>query len=144
MNLFRNNKNYSVGVFNDRLWDEFFDTQWGRHRNNVQMKTDIKEEDDKFILEIDVPGFDREDIKLSMEEGYLKVEAFKEESKEEDDKKGTYLRRERYYGSCSRCYYVGDIKQESIKASHKNGILSIAIPKQNPKEVEVKKYISIE
>lgn len=141
-NLVRNNRNYGVGFWNDRFFDEFFDSPFVRTRNAV-MKTDVTEEEDKYILEIDVPGFAKEDIKLSLEDGYLKVEALKEETKEENDKKGKYVRRERYVGSCSRCYYVGNIKEEYIQAAYNNGILKITVPKENPKDLEEKKYIDI-
>ena len=108
------------------------------------MKTDVKEKDGNYTLEIDIPGYDKEDIKIELEDGYLTVRAAKEESKDEEDKKSHYIHKERFYGQCSRSYYVGDnVKEEDVKASFKNGILSLTFPKEDAKKVETKKYIQI-
>ena len=139
-NLIRNNR--STNLWNDRFFDEFFDSPFFKTKNSV-MRTDVTEEDDKYILEIDVPGFSKEDIKLSLENGYLQVEAKKVEEKEDEDKKGKVIRRERLVGNCSRCYYVGDIKEEFIEAEYHNGILKVIVPKENPEEIEKKKFINI-
>ena len=94
------------------------------------------------MLEIDVPGYDKEDIKIELQDGYLTVSAEKNEEKE--DKHAKYLKRERFTGMCSRSYYVGDnLKEEDIKANFKNGILTIEFPKEVEKKVEEKKYIPI-
>ena len=95
-----------------------------------------------YMLEIDVPGYDKEDIKIELQDGYLTVSAEKNEEKE--DKHAKYLKRERFTGMCSRSYYVGDnLKEEDIKANFKNGILTIEFPKEVEKKVEEKKYIPI-
>ncbi len=114
------------------------------------MLTDIKESDKGYELEMDLPGFKKDEIKASLENGYLTITAEKglekdqKDQKEEEGKK--YICRERYSGSCQRTFYVGDeIEQDDIKASFKHGILRLDIPKKQPKpQVEEKKCISIE
>lgn len=126
-------------IFDDLFNDPFFNT----HENKV-MKTDIKEKKDKYELLIDLPGFDKEDIKMHIEDGYLVINA-KTSSKEEKEEKGKYVRKERYYGECSRSFYVGDeITEEDVKANFKNGTLNIEIPKkEETKKLQDKKYIEI-
>ena len=94
---------------------------------------------------MDLPGFKKEDIRISLENGYLTVGALKNESKEEKNEEKNYIHRERYTGKCSRSFYVGDsIKEEDIKAKYTDGILQIIVPKSNVREIEPKKYISID
>ena len=112
------------------LFDDFFkeDDFFTRKQSNL-MKTDIKEKKDKYVIEVDLPGCDKENIDLSLENGYLKIAAkvVKETSSGDDEK---YLRQERFYGECSRSFYVGDqITQKDIDAEFKNGILKIEVPK---------------
>lgn len=108
------------------------------------MKTDVKEKDGNYILEIDVPGYSKDDIKIELENGYLTVTAEKVENKDEEDKKSHYIHKERFYGKCSRSYYAGeDVKEEDIKAAFKNGILTIEFPKEKEEKIEGKKYIQI-
>ena len=115
---------------------------WGRKEKNF-MKTDIHEKDGNYVLEIDVPGYDKENIKIELENGYLQVTAENNSSKEEN--KDGYIHQERFFGTCSRSYYVGEnVKQEDIKASFKNGILVLRFPKEEQKKLEEKKYIEIE
>ena len=119
---------------------------YGKHAKNM-MKTDIKELEGGYELEMDLPGFKKDEIKASLENGYLTITAEKgleKDQKEEEGKK--YICRERYSGSCQRTFYVGDeIEQDDIKASFKHGILRLDIPKKQPKpQVEEKKCISIE
>ena len=136
----KNNKDR--GFFED-FFNDIFDSRF--FSNDVStMKTDIREEGDKYLLDIDLPGFNKEDIKLSIEDGYLTIEAKHDETNEEKDNKGNYIRRERRYGSCSRSFYVGDLRQEEVVANYKNGILNIIIPKESEKKIETKKYIAIE
>ena len=124
------------------IFDEVFADPFFGEKENKIMKTDLKEKDGKYMLEIDVPGYDKEDIKIELNEGYLTVSAEKNEEKE--DKHAKYLKRERFTGMCSRSYYVGEsLKEEDIKASFKNGILTIEFPKEVEKKVEEKKYIPI-
>ena len=109
------------------------------------MKTDIKEKKDKYIIDIDLPGYEKENIKMSIEDGYLTVNASTNTEKE-DKEEGKFVRKERYMGSCSRSFYVGDaVENEDIKASFKNGTLKIEIPKkENKKELPEVKYIPID
>ena len=115
------------------------------HRGKNLMKTDIKETEAGFELEMDLPGFRKEEIKASVENGYLTVSASKGLNEEEKES-GNYIRRERYAGSCERTFFVGeDITQEDIKGEFKHGILKLFIPKKEAKPaVEEKKYITIE
>ena len=123
------------------LFDNFFDDDmfFGNKRHTL-MKTDIKEKEDKYLVDIDLPGYDKENIDLSLKDGYLEVHAkTSHETNDGDDEK--YVRRERFVGECSRSFYVGDgIEEEDIDAEFKNGILKITIPKkellENKKDVK--------
>lgn len=110
------------------------------------MKTDIQEADNKYLLDIELPGFHKEDIHAELKDGYLTVTATRNEKKEDTDNKGNYLRRERFTGTCKRSFYVGEnITQEDIQAGFENGILRLSIPKEAPKTIEEKpKYITIQ
>lgn len=124
------------------IFDEVFSDPFFGEKENKIMKTDVKEKDGNYILEVDIPGYDKEDIQIELRDGYLTVTATKNEEKE--DKKAKYLRRERFSGMCSRSYYVGDnVKEEDIKANFKNGILKIEFPKEAEKKIEERKYIPI-
>ena len=117
------------------------------HNDKKLMLTDIKESDKGYELEMDLPGFKKEEIKASLENGYRIISAEKGLEQDEKDNEGKkYIRRERYTGSCQRAFYVGDeIEQGDIKASFKHGILRLDIPKKQPKpQVEENKFISIE
>lgn len=128
--------------FFDEMLGNDIDSFWGRKENKF-MRTDIQEKDGNYLLEIDVPGYDKENIKIELENGYLMVTAEKKESDEKDE--NGYIHQERFIGTCSRSYYVGkNVKQEEIKASFKNGILMINIPKEEKNQIESKKYIQIE
>ena len=119
---------------------------YGRRGKNL-MKTDIKETEGGYELEMDLPGFTKDEIKVSLENGYMTISAAKGLDKDEQDKKsGRYIRKERYAGSCERSFYVGeDITEEDIKGEFKHGILKLFVPKKEAKPVvEQKKYISIE
>ena len=148
-------------IFGENLFDDFdswFDAPvekrffgkknplYGKHAKNL-MKTDVREKKDSYEVDIDLPGFKKDEIKLELENGYLTISAAKGLDKDETDKKtGKYIRRERYAGACQRSYYVGeDITEEDIKAEFKHGILKLFVPKKEVKPaVEEKKYISIE
>ena len=119
---------------------------YGRRGKNV-MKTDIQETDKDYILEMDLPGFSKDEVKVSLENGYLTIEAAKGLDQDEQEKDtGRYIRRERYAGACQRSFYVGDnVTQEDIKAEFKHGILKLFVPKKEAKPaVEENKYINIE
>lgn len=132
-------KREDLDFFGDLFHDPFF-----RGKENMVMKTDIKEKKDMYVIDIDLPGFEKENIKMSIEEGYLTVSATTTEEKEETEEENIVCK-ERYSGSCSRSFYVGeDIKSEDITASFKNGILKVQIPKKEEnKEIPEKKYIEI-
>ena len=132
----RRNSN-GLDIFDDVFADPFFS-----EKENRIMRTDLKEKEGKYYLEIDIPGFDKEDIKIELQDGYLTISAEKDDEKEE--KHVIYLKRERFSGMCSRSYYVGDnVKEEDIKANFKNGILTVEFPKEQEKKIEEKKYIPI-
>ena len=146
-------------IFGENLFDDWFDEfpflndnamkdvekkLYGKKAGRI-MKTDIKEKDNGYELEIDLPGFTKDEIKASLENGYLKISAAKRLDKDEKDKKGKYIRKERYAGAMSRSFYVGEgITQEDIKAKYEDGILRLSVPKKEAKAVEDKKYIAIE
>ena len=149
-------------IFGTDLFDDFFDNMpfyytdrdaknvekklYGRKASHV-MKTDIKETDNGYELVVDLPGFKKEEVKASLENGYLTISAEKALDEDEKEKKGgRYIRRERYEGSCSRSFYVGeDVTEEDIKANFQHGILTLFVPKKEAKPaVEEKKTISIE
>ena len=143
-------------IFNDNVFDDFFDFPfyddraekklYGHHAANL-MKTDIQEHEDGYTLEMDLPGFKKDEIQIELNNGYMTISAAKGLDEDEKDKKsGKYIRRERYTGSCQRSFYVGeDVTEEDIKAEFKHGILKLFIPKKEAKPaVEQKKYVSIE
>ena len=143
-------------IFNDNLFDDFFELPffddraerklYGHNAKNI-MKTDIKEHKDGSELEIDLPGFHKDEIQAELKDGYLNISAAKQLNQDEKEKEsGKYIRRERYSGSCQRSFYVGDeITQEDIKAEFKHGILKLFVPKKEAKpEVEQRKFVSIE
>ena len=128
------------------LFDEMFNDPFFTRSENKLMKTDIKEKGDKYLLEVDLPGYEKENIKVEIEDGYLTVHASMNKNIDESEKDSKYVHKERYVGECSRSFYVGDeIKEEDIKASFKNGTLKIEIPKKDEKKLaDNKKYIEIE
>ena len=145
MTLVPRNNNLGVSLF-DNMFDDFFKDPFFTRNNSVKvMNTDIQEKDDKYILDMDLPGYDKEDIKAQLKDGYLTISAQKNTSNDEKDEEGNYIRRERYCGKCSRSFYVGDsIKEEDIKASFNNGILELTFPKEVPQKEEEMKYITID
>ena len=133
-------RRHDFDLFEDMFGDSFFN-----EGESKLMKTDIKEKKDEYVIDIDLPGYDKGGIKLNIQDGYLTVHAQvnKEENNEE---KGKFVRKERYSGECSRSFYIGeDITEEDIKAKFKNGTLTIEVPKkERRKELPEKKYIPIE
>lgn len=130
-------------TFNN-LFDDMFDDSFFRSYNSY-MKTDIKEVDDQYVLDIEMPGFNKKDISVELHDGYLTISGNKSTNNDEKDTKGNIIRQERYSGSYSRSFYVGDsIKKEDIKANYDNGELKIYLPKTTTKEVENHNYIPIE
>lgn len=132
-------KFYQRNLFNNMFDDSFFRDSFASPQL-ATMKTDIKEEEGKYLLDIELPGFAKEDIKAELKDGYITITAKKEESKEEKDKEGNFIRRERYSGACQRSFYVGkDVKEEDIQAEFKDGILKLNIPKEELKKIEEQK-----
>jgi len=139
-------------IFGENLFDDWMDFSFPSiekalygNRSQNTMKTDVKETDNGYELDIDLPGFKKDEVNAQLENGYLKIEASKNLNNDEKDKNGKYIRRERYAGTMSRCFYVGDsVSQEDIHAKFEDGILKLSIPKKDPKKVEEKKYIAIE
>ena len=130
-------------LFDDDFFHDSFLGPKERERFNL-MKTDIKETDNSYLLDVDLPGYNKEDIKIDITDGYLTINAKRNEEKE-DKEDGKFLRRERFSGEATRSFYVGeDIEMDEVKASFKNGILSLEVPKENPeKKLPEKKYIEI-
>ena len=136
---------YAVSRKND-LFDDIFDNMFRTPvmSNQAMLKTDIHEKDGKYVLDVEIPGYKKEDVKVSLFNGTLTISAEHTESNEEKDAKGRLLRQERYMGSCSRSFYVGEaIKDTDVHASFDNGILKIEIPTEQKKEEETKKFIDI-
>lgn len=143
-------------IFGENLFDEMMDFPWEREFNNKKspvfgkneknwMKTDVKELSDHYEVDIDLPGFKKEEITVELENGYLTVRAAKSMDRDEKKENGTYLRRERYVGSCSRSFYIGEaVTREEVRARYEDGILRLDIPKKDQKAVEQNKYIAIE
>lgn len=145
---------FMPALFSDNVFDSFFEdfVRPARHPQRFAapafsvMKTDVKENENAFELAIDLPGYKKEDVTAELKDGYMTIQASTNNSSEEKDEEGRYIRRERYSGSCSRRFYVGeDVAQEDIKAKFEDGILKIVIPKVEVKpQVEEKKFIAIE
>ena len=109
------------------------------------MKTDIREHDEGYELDVDLPGFKKDEISVQLDNGYLTISAAKGLDKDEQDKKGKYIRKERYAGAVQRSFYVGDaVTEEDVKAKFEDGILRLSIPKKDARTVETKKTIAIE
>ena len=143
-------------IFGENLFDEFDNWMdasfhdvdkalYGKHAKNM-MKTDVRETDDSYDVDIDLPGFKKDEVNAQLHDGYITISAAKGLDKDEKDKKtGKYIRRERYAGSMMRSFYVGDeIKQEDIHAKFENGILQLSIPKKEAKAIAQNNYIAIE
>ena len=143
-------------IFGENLFDDFFgdpfgmmphgrDPLYGKHAKNL-MRTDVRETEDTYELDVDLPGFKKDEIKVSLEDGYLTIEAAKGLDEDEQEKKsGKYIRRERYAGACERSFYVGEnVTEADIKGEFKHGILKLLVPKKDKPAVEEKKYIAIE
>lgn len=126
------------------LLDEIFENEFFSRKEKNLMKTDIVEKKDKYVLDIDLPGFEKENINISLNNGYLEISA-KVERNEENEEHEKFVRQERFFGECSRSFYVGEeILEDEIEAEFKNGILKIAIPKKEKKqELPESKHIEI-
>lgn len=132
-------------IFGENVFDDFMES-FGSRWTNTLMRTDVEEKEDGYEITMDLPGVKKEDIHAELKDGYLTINASSNSSKDEKDEEGNYIRRERYSGSASRRFYVGDaVTQEDIKARFEDGTLKLLVPKKdkNP-EVEQRQYISIE
>ena len=142
-------------IFGENLFDDFFDDDfeknffgrrnplYGRHAKNL-MKTDVREVSDGYELDIDLPGFKKEEVAVDLQNGYLTVSAAKGLDKEEEEKKGRYIRHERTVGSCSRSFYVGDVRMEDVKCRFESGVLKIHFPKYDAPALGGSTRIAIE
>lgn len=132
-------------LFDDFFNDPFFTAPAGQSQNTL-MRTDVSDNGSCYLLDMELPGFKKEDIKAELKNGYLTISASHEENKDEKDQQGKLIRQERYSGSCRRSFYVGDgLKQEDIKAAFENGVLKLQFPKEPLKTVEDSpRYIPIE
>ena len=136
-------------IFGENLLDDFFDFPFGSNytaTDSSRMKTDIKEMENGDEVTMNLPGVKKEDVKAELKDGYLTISASSNSNKDEKDEEGRYIRRERYSGSCSRSFYVGDaVTEADIKAKFENGTLTMMIPKKEVQPaVEKKKYIALE
>lgn len=119
---------------------------YGRHAKDI-MRTDVKQKDGKYMIDVDLPGFKKDEINLSLDNGYLNIQTSKSLDKDEKDKKGNVIRRERYAGNMARSFYVGDdMKQEDVHAKYEDGVLHIELPDKAPeqKKLNESKTIAIE
>ena len=143
-------------IFGENLFDDLFrddfgmfpawsdrNPLYGKHAKNM-MKTDVRETEDTYELDIDLPGFKKDELNLDLKNGYLTIQATKGLDKDEKDKNGKYIRQERYAGSMSRSFYVGEVPMEAVKARYEDGILRISLPKQEKKALPKPTTIAIE
>ena len=144
-------------IFGENLFDEFFDDDfpmipmrsirnplYGKNAKNL-MKTDVRETDNTYELDIDLPGFKKDEVQLDLKDGYLTISAAKGFDKDQEDKKGKYIRQERYAGACSRNFFVGEgIEPRDVSAKFEDGILRVSLPKQVKKELPKNSTIAIE
>lgn len=143
-------------IFHENLFDDFFSDPfelvvpqsrnplYGKHAKNL-MKTDVRETEGTYELDVDLPGFKKEEVKLQLKDGCLTISAEKSLDKDETDKRGKLIRQERYSGACSRSFYVGEtVEPSQISAKFENGILQISIPKEEQKKLPKQASIDIE
>ena len=143
-------------IFDENVFDDLFDQTmnmdmfgrrnplYGKHAKDL-MKTDVRETEDSYVLDIDLPGFKKDELQVELENGYLTIRAEKGLDKDETDKKGRYIRQERYAGALSRSCYVGEgFTVDDMHAKFENGILQISVPKEAPKALPKKNVLSIE
>ena len=143
-------------IFSENLFDDFFadpfgmmapvhgnDPLYGKHARNL-MKTDVREKDNSYELDVDLPGFQKDEIHVDLKDGYLTIGAAKGLNKDQQDENGKYIRRERYAGACSRSFYVGDaVRPEDIGAKYEDGILRLSVPKTVRRELPEASSITI-
>ena len=143
-------------IFGENMFDDFFsdpfgmmgpqtrDALYGKHAKNL-MKTDIRETDTSYELDIDLPGFKKDEVSIDLKDGYLTISAAKGLDKDAEDKKGKYIRQERYAGACSRSFFVGEaVKPEEVSAKYEDGILKLSVPKAGEKALPKTTTIAID
>ena len=144
-------------MFREDLFDDMFNDAfglipmsgrrnplYGRHGKNL-MKTDVRETENSYELDVDLPGFKKDEVNVDLKDGYLTISAAKGVDKDEQDKAGRYIRQERYTGQCSRSFYVGDtVEAKDISAKYEDGILKLSLPKVDQKKLPAKNSITIE
>ena len=144
-------------IFGENLFDDLFGRDfdlfpalpsnnplYGKHAKNL-MKTDVRETEGTYELDIDLPGFKKDEVNLTLEDGYLTISAAKGLDKDEKDKKGKYIRQERYAGTCSRSFYVGEgVEPTDVSAKFEDGILKVSLPKREQKQLPKSNLIAIE
>ena len=144
-------------IFGENLFDDFFDDDfsmfpaltgrtplYGKHAKNL-LKTDVRETGNTYELDIDLPGFKKDEISIDLKDGYLSISAAKGLDRDQEDKKGKYIRQERYAGACSRSFFVGEgVEPKDVSAKFEDGILKISLPKQVKKELPQSPRIAIE
>ena len=143
-------------IFGENLFDDFFadpfglvnpgrteEALYGKHARNL-MKTDVREKEDSYELDMDLPGFKKEEITVDLKNGYLTIAASKGLDKDQKDEEGKYIRRERCTGVCSRSFYVGTgVRPENIGAKYEDGILKLSVPKMGKRELPESTSITI-
>ena len=142
-------------IFGENLFDDFFSDPfemmmpqsrnplYGKHAKNL-MKTDVRETENSFEVDMDLPGFKKDEVNLELKDGYLTVSADKALDKDKKDNEGRYIRQERWSGSCSRSFYVGDaVTEQDISAKFENGTLKLTVPKKESLPEKQNKYIAI-
>lgn len=136
--------NRGYDLFDEMFRDPFFRRPFGN--SSVQlMKSDIREKDGNYLIDIELPGYKKEDIKADLKDGYLTISAQRHDENEENDENGRCLRKERYTGACNRSFYVGEgITEEDVKAAFKDGILHLEVPKEKEKVEEQPRLITID
>ena len=142
-------------IFSENLFDDFFDgfefapmrgdhnPLYGKRAKNL-MKTDVRETENSYELDVDLPGFKKDEVTVNLEDGYLTISAAKGLDREEKNRKGKYIRQERYAGSCSRSFYVGDVQPKEVSAKYEDGILRVSLPKRAERELPGSSKIEIE
>ena len=142
-------------IFGENLFDDFFDDDfmrfpmwsgrdplYGKHARSL-MKTDVRETENTYEVDIDLPGFKKDEISVELKDGYLTVQASKGLDKDQKDQEGKYIRQERYAGSCSRSFYVGEVEPGQVSAKYEDGILKLSLPKLEKKELPKSTTIAI-
>ena len=142
-------------IFGENLFDDFFNDfdmfpgwsgrnpLYGKHARNM-MKTDVRETENSYEVDVDLPGFQKDEIRLDLKDGYLTIQAAKGLDKDQQDKKGKYIRQERYAGAMSRSFYVGDVEPDQISAKYEHGVLQISLPKAGKKELPKSNTLAID